>query len=193
MRRSIATMLVTWGALSTSLAAQAQPEKASNAIGFGFAATLGNGWQIEGAEVAYVKRRPTGFFRAYSAGARIGTFIDEGAILGGSRGIVFAPTLGARTAPATIAELGDELNPTAIGFTVTFEASGYVASSSPIAYGSSWGALAVLPGLGAGGGNSMRFSLVVGPTLFIGKGKSNVRGLFALRFEAPLARRERAP
>ncbi len=79
-------MLVAWGALSTSLLAQS-PRR--NAIGFGFAATLGPGWQIEGGDIAYIHRRSGGLLGAMSIGARLGTFIDEGAILGGSRGIVF--------------------------------------------------------------------------------------------------------
>jgi hypothetical protein len=187
-------MLVAWGALSTPLHAQGEPRRGSNAIGFGFAATLGTGWQIEGAEVAYVKRRASGMFRALSFGARVGTFIDEGAILGGNRGIVFAPTLGVRTSSATIAEFGDELNPTAIGFDVTVELSGYLTSRSPLPIGSRWGAIAVLPGVRSGGGEGLGFGLMVGPTWFVGSdGKTSLRGLFAFRLEAPLARRERAP
>jgi hypothetical protein len=183
-------MLVALGALSTPLVAQTV---ARNAIGFGFVATLGSGWQIEAGEIGYVHRYGNGLLGAVSAGARLGTFIDQGAILGGSRGFVFAPTLAARTGTISLAELGDETNSTAIGFDVTLEASGYLGSSSPLPQGSKWGAVALLPGLRVGSGDGPRYGFVVGPTMFLSSNKSTVRGLLAIRIEAPLARREHRP
>jgi len=186
--------------LSTPLIAQIDTETvaatppARSAIGFGFAATLGPSWQIEAGEVAYVRRYAGGALGALSIGARVGTFIDEAQILGGTRGIVFAGTLAARSGTASIAQLGDEMSATVVGFDVTLEASGYVGSSSPMPQGSQWLAAALLPGLRIGGnGDGARYGLVIGPTLFVGRGKSEVRGLLAIRVEAPLARRERRP
>jgi len=190
VRRSMTSMLVTLGALSTPLIAQSPR---TNAIGVGFAATLGSGWQIEAGEIGYVRRYGQGMVGALSLGARIGTFIDEGAILGGTRGIVFAPTLAARTRATSIAQLGDDQNATTIGFDITLEASGYLASSSPLSQGSRWAAVALLPGLRAGSGDGPRYGLVIGPTLFLGSSKPSVRGFLAFRAEAPLARRERRP
>lgn len=184
-------MLVALVALSTPLAAQTDP--APNAIGLGFVATLGPEWQIEGGELGFVRRlrgRPLG---ALSIGIRLGTFIDEGAILGGSRGFVFAGTLAARSSTASIAQLGDDANANVIGFDVALEASGYLASSSPLPQGPRWLALSLLPGLRVGSGDGMRYGFVIGPTAFFGGGKSTVRGLLAFRLEAPLARRERRP
>lgn len=178
-------MLVVLGALSTPLAAQA------GAIGVGFAATLGSGWQIESGEIGYVHRM-AGPVRALSVGARLGAFIDEGAILGGNRGFVFAGTLGARSGRIMLAELGDEQNLTAIGFDVSIEATGYLTSNSPLPQGSRWGAVAFLPGLRVGGGDGVQYAFVIGPTAFFGS-KTEVRGLLAFRVEAPLARRERHP
>lgn len=187
MRRSIASMLVVLGALSTTLAAQS-----GAAIGVGFAATLGSGWQIESGEIGYVRRMTRGPVRALSVGARLGAFIDEGAILGGNRGFVFATTLAARTGRLMLAELGDENNLTAIGFDFTVEATGYLTSNSPLPQGSTWGAVAFLPGLRVGGGDGPQYGLVIGPTVFLGS-KNEVRGLLAFRVEAPLARREAHP
>lgn len=202
MRRSTASMLVLLGALSTPLAAQSEPAAAPqteaapqprpNAIGVGFAATLGNGWQIESGEIGYVRRSTHGAIRALSVGARLGSFIDEGAIIGGNRGFVFAGTLAARTGRLMLAELGDEQNLTAIGFDITVEATGYLTSNSPLPQGSTWGAVALLPGLRVGGGDGPTYGLVVGPTWFLGS-TTEVRGLLAFRVEAPLARRERHP
>jgi hypothetical protein len=185
VRRSMASMLVLLGALSTPLAAQ------TGAIGVGFAATLGGGWQIESAEIGYV-RRMSGPVRALSAGARLGAFVDEGAILGGTQGFVFAGTLGARSGRIMLAELGDERNVTAIGLDVTIEATGYLTARSPLPQGSSWAAVAVLPGLRVVGGGGAQYGLVIGPTAFFGS-KTEIRGLLAFRVEAPLARRERHP
>ena len=185
MRRSMTSMLALLGALSTPLAAQA------GAIGVGFTATLGSGWQIESGEIGYVHRM-AGPVRALSVGARLGAFIDEGAILGGNRGFVFAGTLGARSGRIMLAELGDEQNLTAIGFDVTIEATGYLTSNSPLPQGSRWGAVAFLPGLRVGSGDGVQYGFVIGPTAFFGS-KTEVRGLLAFRVEAPLARRERHP
>jgi hypothetical protein len=186
-------MLVVLGALSTTLAAQSAGGGGSGAIGVGFAATLGSGWQIESGEIGYVRRMARGPVRALSIGARLGTFIDEGAIIGGNRGFVFAGTVGARSGRLMLAELGDENNLTQIGFDVTIEATGYLGSHSPLPQGSSWGAVALLPGLRVGSGDGPRYGLVIGPTWFLGSSPGEVRGLLAFRVEAPLARRERQP
>jgi hypothetical protein len=186
-------MLAVLGALSTPLAAQsAAAVKPGSAIGVGFVATLGGGWQIEGGDLSYVRRLGRGPLRAVSAGIRLGSFIDEGAILGGARGFVLAGTLGARTARLPLAELGDQQNITSIGFDLTLEASGYLTSNSPLPQGARWAAVALLPGLRVGGGDGPQYSLLIGPTAFVGT-KTDVRALLAFRIEAPLARRERHP
>ena len=198
MRRSMVSMLVVLGALSTPLAAQTEGEStrsggsAGAAIGVGFAATVGSGWQIEGGEIGYVRRRASGVLRAFSIGARIGSYVDEGAIIGGNRGFVFAPTAGVRSGRLTLAELGDESNLTQIGFDVTLEATGYLTTNPPPLQQSTWGAVALLPGLRVGGGDGPQYGIVIGPTWFLGS-KTEVRGLLAFRVEAPLARRERHP
>jgi len=183
-------MLVVLGTLSTPLAAQT----AGGAIGVGFAATVGSGWQIESGEIGYVRRMARGSVRALSASARLGSFMDEGAIIGGARGFVFAGTLSARSGRLLLAELGDERNLTAIGFDVTLEGTGYLGTRSPLPQGSSWAAVAFLPGLRIGGGDGPQYGLLIGPTAFFSsKSKPDVRGLLAFRVEAPLARRERHP
>ena len=199
MRRSTASMLVVLGALSTPLAAQAAGDSGGGrgrgaAIGVGFTATVGSGWQIESGEIGYARRLARGPVRAVAASARLGSFIDEGAILGGARGFVFAGTLSARSGRLLLAELGDEHNLTAIGFDVTLETTGYVTSRSPLPQGSPWAAVALLPGLRIGGADGAQYGIVIGPTMFLGGGaKSDVRGLVAFRVEAPLARREPHP
>jgi hypothetical protein len=188
-------MLVALGALSTTLAAQsntAQSPKGPHAIGFGFVATLGANWQMESAEIGYV-RRPARGLAAIGIAGRVGTFMNESAMLGGNTGIVFAATLSARTHMKSIAQLGAEEHGTGIGFDLTFELSGYTAANSPMSLGSHWLGVSVLPAFSVGSGSAPHFAIVIGPTAFFSGGKPVMRGLLAFRGEAPLARRERHP
>lgn len=194
MVRSIAVpVMLALGGLSATLAAQTPQGDSStkapsrHAIGFGYFATLGSYWQIEAVEVGYVRHLSRGL-SAISLTGRLGTFIDETGVIGGSRGMVFATTLAARTRMKRIAQLGEDEKGTAIGLDVTFEASAYLASGSPFWQGSRWGAIALLPGLRIGKG-----AIVIGPTAFLAGGKPAVRGLLAFRGEATLARREPQP
>jgi hypothetical protein len=193
-------MLVPLGMLSTPLAAQAPetpaqspaPQRIGPAISAGFAATLGAGWQIEGGELGLVRRLGHGPIGAVTAGLRLGSFVDEGAIIGGTRGFVSAATLGLRSGRTTLAEMGDEHNLTQIGFDISIEASGYLTANSPLPQGARWLAVSVLPGVRMGPGDGAQYGLVIGPTVFFGS-KTEVRGFLAFRIEAPLARRERHP
>src|SRR5213592_4322610 len=167
VRRSMGGMLVVLAALSTPLAGQ-------TALGVGFAATLGSSWQIEGVDVGF-------------AG-----FVDEGAIFGGTRGFISGLTLTARTGRSTLAELGDPTNLTTFGVDLTVEATGYLAANSPLPVGSRWAAVTVLPGLRFGNPGGSQFTLMIGPTFFLGHA-SDTRALLALRFDTPLARRRAPP
>jgi hypothetical protein len=186
-------VLVAFGVLSTTLAAQSPKSDSStkapsrHALTFGYFATLGSYWQIEALEFGYVRKMTHGL-AAISLSTRVGTFMDETAVTGGSRGMAFAGTLGARTHMKRIAQLGEEEHGKAIGLDMTLEMSGYVASGAPSWQGSHWGAIALLPGVRIGNA-----AIVIGPTAFFAGGKPAVRGLLAFRGEATLARRGRQP
>ena len=203
MRRFLGPMVVALGAWWTTLTAQASappvptaPASSAqlrpHAIGFGFVATLGANWQIESAEVGYV-RRPAHGFAAIGLAGRVGTFVNESTMLGGNRGIVCSATLSARTHMKSVAQLGADEHGTGIGFDMTFEISGYGAIGSPLHLGSHWLAVSALPAFSIGSGDSPHFGIVIGPTAFFNAGKPVMRGLLAFRGEAPLARRERHP
>jgi hypothetical protein len=201
VRRSIISTLVALGALSTTLAAQSNTTQSDSAqstkvrrhaIGFGFVATLGANWQIESAEIGYV-RRPSRGFAALGLAARVGTFMNESAMLGGNKGAVFAATLSARTRMKSIAQFGADEHGTGIGFDLTFELSGYTAAGSPMSLGSRWVGVSVLPAFSVGSGNAPHFAIVIGPTAFLSGGRPVMRGLLAFRGEAPLAHGERHP
>jgi len=195
VRRSVISMFMAFAALPAMLAAQssgAPPFKARpHAIGFGFFATLGAYWQMEGVEIGYVRRMQRGL-AALSLSSRVGTFINESSMIGGTQGIAFGATLAARTRMKSFAQVGEEEHGTAIGFDMTFEVTGYTASGSPLAR-TRWLAVSVLPALSLGSGDAAHFGIVIGPTAFLGDGKPSVRGMLAFRGEAPLARRERRP
>jgi hypothetical protein len=163
-----------------------------HAIGFGFFATLGTNWQMEGVEVGYVRRLPRGL-AAVSISTRLGTFINESTMLGGSQGIGVGATIAARSRMKSFAQFGEEEGGTAIGADVTLELTGYTTSGNSPYPRDRWMAISLLPALSVGAGDAPHFSIVIGPTLFLGDGKPGVRGLLSFRGEAPLARRERVP
>ena len=167
---------------ASALAAQSR-DSSFRAISFGYFATLGANWQIEAVEIGYVFRKPRGALPAIALSTRWGAFIDQSSYLGGSRGMVFAATLSARTRMIEIGQIGSEEHSTPMGIDLTMEAAGYVAASSPFWQGSRWGALSLLPSLRIGPG-----ALTLGPTLFLAgpKQKPAMRGVLALRGEASL-------
>ncbi|HYT99754.1 MAG TPA: hypothetical protein VEK85_05225 [Gemmatimonadales bacterium] len=187
MRLSIITMSAALVALSTPLGAQRR-----GAWTVGFAGTLGGGWQVEAADVGYARAVRAGPMRVASLTARLGSFVDEGAILGGARGFVFGLTLGGHTGLLPLADLGTETSKSEVGVDLTVEGTAYLGARSPFPQGSRWGALTVLPGLKFGDPDGVQFGLLLGPTLFFGQA-SDVRPFLGIRFEAPLARRESHP
>ena len=185
MRRSIVTMLAALVGLSTPLAGQ-------NALTAGLAYTVGSGWQVEGFDVGLARAVHAGPIAALSLTARLGSFINEGAIIGGARGFVFGTSFAARTPTSTIAQLGADTSGGEIGLDFTLEATGYVGSNSPLPVGSPWGGVSGLLGLRFGDPKGSRLGLLIGPTVFLGT-VTEWRAFLGVRFEAPLARREHHP
>ena len=95
--------------------------------------------------------------------------------------------LAARTRALTLAEFGSDSAPSSMGLDLTVETTGYVGAHSPLGIGSPWGAVSGLLGLRVG-----NFGLVFGPTAFFGTA-TLVRPFLGVRFDVPLARRERRP
>src|SRR2546426_11668770 len=89
VRRSIVTMLTTLVGLSTPLAGQ-------NAVTAGLAYTVGSGWQVEGFDVGLARAVHAGPIAALSLTARLGSVLQEGAVIGRARGVLFGPRGAAR-------------------------------------------------------------------------------------------------
>jgi hypothetical protein len=175
-------MLVTGSILSTPLAGQAS-------FALGAAATLGGSWQIEGADVGWVREINTGPLRYASIGGRMGVFVDQNALTGGTRGLVGGLVLQTRTGLWNLADVGNESNPSILGLDVTFEGVAYGAFNTPLeTMGSAWGAFSVLPGLRIGAGQQLRYGAVFGPTVFLGRRQRFVR-FSPSALKSPLATR----
>src|SRR2546426_8456598 len=99
VRRSMLTMLTALVGLSTPLAGQ------GNALTAGLAYTVGGGWQVEGLDFGVARAVHAGPIAALSLTARIGSFIDEGALLRRPRGLIFGTSVAARTPTAPLAQL----------------------------------------------------------------------------------------
>lgn len=169
--------------MSTPLAAQAM-------WSLGFAGTIGGGWQVEGVDLGIGHSIHAGPLRSMTVAARLGAFVDEGAIRGGVQGFVGGAVLAVRTGLARIGDVGNQTNPNAFGADLTVEAVGYGGSNSPLPQGSTWGAISVLPGLRLGDGRGIRASLLVGPTVFVGK-TTDVKPFLGFRVELPMRGRKR--
>jgi hypothetical protein len=178
-------MSLALSALSTPLAAQAK-------LTIGFAATLGEGWQIEGADLGVVRALDLGPMRHWLAVARVGSFVDQGSFIGGQRGVLGGLALGLRSGSTTIAEFGNDPDFTRVYFDVTVEVAGYVAANSPLPLGSRWVSAGVLPAIRYGESGMTQFMVLLGPTAFLGR-DGGVRVFLGVRAEVPLARGGRAP
>lgn len=186
MRRSTMAMLAAGSLLSTPLAAQ-------TSFAIGAAATVGGSWQIEGLDLGWVKEVNAGPMRYFSLGGRVGLFVDQDQITGGTRGVMGGLVMQTRTGLLSLADVGNESNPSSLGLDLTFEGAVYGAANNPLnQLGSVFGAVSVLPGVRIGAGPQMRYGLVFGPTVFFGK-ETEVRAFLALRFEVPLARSRPQP
>lgn len=188
MRRFMASMLVVTVALSTSLAAQ----KRNAAWMIGIAATVGSGWQFEGADIGVVRPVSLGPVRYWSITGRFGSFQDEGAFVFGSRGFVAGVALAMHSGVVPIFEVGTEQNPTRVAVDLTIETSGYIANNSPFPQGNHWLGVAILPGIRTVTTDAFGASLMIGPVAFIGH-ETDIRTFLGIRFEIPLGPGPRGP
>src|SRR5260370_42569582 len=125
VRRSMLTRVTALVGLSTPLAGQ------GSALTAGLAYTVGGGWQVEGLDFGVARAVHAGPIAALSLTARIGSFIDEGAIIGGARGFIFGTSLPARPPTATISPLGADTSRGQIGLGFTVQTTRYVGSPPP--------------------------------------------------------------
>ena len=180
-------MMVTVMAAAAGGSASAQ-----RAFTAGMAATVGDGWQMQGADVGLVLPFGIGPVRTFSVVGRLASFIDQGGFFANQRGIMGGLALAARSRGLRIAELGNEPDVTWVTLDFTFEVAGYMAANSPLDHGTRWTGAALLPSLRMGEVGGTQYSLTIGPTAFLGP-TTEVRTFFGLRAEWPLAKPQRTP
>ena len=182
MRRSIVPMFMSFAVLSTPLAGQ-------TSLLFGYAGTVGGSvWQIEALEVGLAHAVGLGPVRSVAATVRLGWFADQAVLVRGTRGFVGAVALALRSGRLTVAQVGDDINPTVVALDVSLEGAGYLAGRSPLPEGKRWVSVAVLPALKIGQADGAQFALILGPAFFAGDSQ-HTHGFVAARGEIPLARR----
>ncbi|HEX4632695.1 MAG TPA: hypothetical protein VH163_02620 [Gemmatimonadales bacterium] len=181
MRRFMAAMFSVGALLSTPVAAQSW-------LSLGLAATLGGGWQVEGGDIGLTQHTHFGPFRGVGETLRLGSFVDEGQIIGGARGVVAGLAFSGRTGMLSLATMGSETSTSSLGLDLTLEAAGTLGSNSPFPQGSAWLSVSALPGLRFGTSDGASYVIVIGPTVYWGRGHADVHTFLGIRFETPLAR-----
>jgi hypothetical protein len=175
-------MFMSLAALSTPLAGQ-------TSVLFGYAGTVGGStWQIEAFEFGLAPSVGLGPVRSVAATVRLGWFADQAVLLRGTRGFVGAAALALRSGRLTLAQVGDDINPTVVALDISVEGAGYLSGRTPLPEGKRWVSLALLPAVKIGQAEGPQFSLVLGPAFFAGT-THHTHAFIAARGEIPLARR----
>jgi hypothetical protein len=147
---------------------------------------------MENADIGFSRPIGLGPLRHVSLTGRFGAFQDEGGLFFGARGFIAGAALGLATKPWQVLTIGAENNPTGVGLDLTFEGAAYVSKDSPFPQGNQWGSVAVLLGVRSIRTRDFGFSLMAGPTMFLG-GESDVRAFIVFHIEVPMGGPPQAP
>lgn len=182
MRRSVLSVSAVLVALSTPVYAQERGWTG------GLVATIGAGWQFQGLDFGLWRPASLSPVRGYTVALRFGSFFDQGAIVGGTKGFVGGVAVTLRTGSISLAEVGSQGSISTLGADFAIETAAHLANDSPMPEGNTWVSVALLPGLRFGRDGGMKGALVFGPALFVGT-ESHVHPFVGLRIEVPLAPR----
>lgn len=179
MTRLLAALLLL---VPVALAAQDEPPAAPVREGGGLMAGVtgfsGGTWQPSGFEVGLL--RPLGRDRAAAlwGAVRLGSFVQDQAVVYGSTTGFFTALLGGARVPLfLLAEVGTGENPSTVRIIGSVEAGAEANFNSPMPQGDYMGIGAALVGLSFGGGDGrieQGFAILVGPALFVGRTTSTV-------------------
>jgi hypothetical protein len=154
----------------------------------GLVATIGDGWQFQGLDFGLWRPASLSPVRGYTVALRVGSFFDQGAIVGGTKGFVGGVAFTLRTGSTSLAEVGSQGSISTLAADFGIETAAHLASDSQIPEGDAWFSIALLPGLRFGRDGGMQGAIVFGPALFVGT-TSHVYPFVGLRIEVPLAPR----
>jgi hypothetical protein len=139
----------------------------------GVSGFTGGDWQPSGIDLGLIRGLGRGQGQSVSLAVRLGSFVQDDAVLyGRTTGFFLGAILGLRAPIATIADVGTGPNPSAIRFVGVLEAGGWKNFNSPLPQGGVMGSVAPLVGISfsSGAGRIDRgFAILVGPAWFIGK------------------------
>jgi hypothetical protein len=185
----LAWVAVTPFLVVAPLRAQVAPgdEDRPRGLIIGVTGFTGGTWQPSGVEVGLF--RPVGQApgRSLSAMVRLGSFVqDQAVIYGRTTGFFVAGLAGARTPLATLAEVGTGPNPSAVRFVGVVEVGGNLNFNSPLPQGGSMGVAAALVGIAFSsdaGRVDRGFAFLLGPAGFFGR-RSTAHFQLSLRYQS---------
>ncbi len=147
------------------------PLPARRGLVVGVTGFTGGTWQPSGLELGVL--RPLGTARYVSAMVRLGSFVqDQAVIYGSTTGFFTAFLVGGRAPLAMIAEVGLGPDPSAVRIVGAIEAGGEVNFRSPLPQGRAMGIAAALVGLSFGSASDrveQGFAVLAGPAVFFGQ------------------------
>lgn len=155
----------------------------------------GGDWQPSGVEIGLMRAVGAAPGQAAALMLRVGSFVQDQAVLvGGSTGF-FTSVLGAFRRPiATLAIVGSERHPAYLRLLAVAELGASKDFNSPLPQGGFRGTAALLFGFsfGSAGRIDESFALLAGPALFVGDASSS-HAQVTMRFQSPLRRGRRGP
>jgi hypothetical protein len=167
------------------------PSTATRGYQFGVTTFAGGTWQPSGVEGQLLFRTDGMPFSSVGIGLRLGSFIQNQAVLiGGTQGFFAALVANMRLRLLTLWMVGSERNPTFVKLEVVPEAVASLNANSPMAQGSTALIGSALLGVTIGGRGPMdqTFLLLAGPAWF-GPKASEWHAQVSLRFTAPIGGR----
>lgn len=167
------------------------PSNATRGYQFGVTTFAGGAWQPSGVEGQLLFRTDGMPFTSVGVGLRLGSFIQNQAVLiGGTQGFFGALVANVRVPLAQLWMVGSDRNPTYVRIEAVPEAVASLNAHSPMAQGSAALIGSMLLGITIGGRGPMdqSFLLLAGPAWFGPRG-SEWHAQVSMRFTAPVGGR----
>ncbi len=167
------------------------PSTATRGYQFGVTTFAGGTWQPSGVDAQLLFRTDRMPFSSVGVGLRLGSFIQNQAVLiGGTQGFFAAVVANVRLRLATLWMVGSERNPTFVKLELVPEAVASVNAHNPMGQGSTALIGSALLGFTIGGRGPMdqTFLLLAGPAWF-GPKASQWQTQVSMRFTAPVGGR----
>ena len=175
MTRLAALLLIAPALLAAQEPRDSVMPPARRGLVAGVTGFTGGTWQPSGLEIGVL--RSLGTARYVSAMVRLGSFVqDQAVVYGSTTGFFTAFLVGARAPLAMLAAVGLGPDPSAVRVVGAIEAGGEVNFRSPLPQGRAMGIAAAMIGLSFGsatGPLEQGFAVLAGPAVFFGQATTN--------------------